>query len=542
MPLSHYQLDRSKLAIIVTGLLVIVLLGVIDYATGPQISFSVFYLLPISLVTWLTNRQGGIISAIIGAVTWLAADLTSPTIYSHSLIPYWNAVVRLLVFLAIVLLESALKGLNQELDERVKNRTTLLEEEVEERKKIEERLQQHAKRLELLHEIDRAILAAQSLESIASTTILHIQNMIPCDRISFLLFDLKIHQAVLFEGTDENNSAGLLKKPVPMDLFPDFSAEVESLRQNDAWVNNDLLSIPLGSSALQTLLFQNYRSMTLVPILIQDELIGSLNLMAYNPNDFSSEQLVISQEIANQLGIAIQQARMMTQLRSDQENLQSLSQRLLEIQESERRSIARELHDEIGQALTGIGLTLEMATHQQTNSNSTGLKQAHNLVVELMERVSQLSLDLRPALLDDLGLLPTLLWYLDRYESQTNIKATLKHSGLEGKRFAPEAETAAYRIVQEALTNVARHARVKKARVTLWFDQNVLGIQVEDKGNGFNPEAEMSKGNSNGLLGMQERTALLGGNLTIESAIGSGTRLLAEIPMEIYYPKEGELK
>lgn len=87
------------------------------------------------------------------------------------------------------------------------------------------------------------------------------------------------------------------------------------------------------------------------------------------------------------------------------------------------------------------------------------------------------------------------------------------------------------------MTNVARHAHVNQAKVTLWFDQNVLGIQVEDDGDGFDPEAELSKGNSNGLLGMQERTSLLGGKLTIESAIGLGTRLLAEIPMEIYFSK-----
>jgi signal transduction histidine kinase len=308
---------------------------------------------------------------------------------------------------------------------------------------------------------------------------------------------------------------------------------VESLQEQDAWVSNELLDVDMGSSALRSMLFQNYRSLVIVPILVRGELTGSLNLMAYTPNAFSTKHLEIGHEIANQLGIAVKQARMVTQLRSDQENLQSLSQRLIEIQELERRSIARELHDEIGQALTGIGITLEMSTQLPDDVLHRRLKQAQNLVIELMDRVSQLSLDLRPALLDDLGLLPALLWHLDRYSSQTNIQAILQHSGLDEKRFTPEVETAAYRIVQEALTNVARHAQVNQVKVTIWFDQNILGIQVEDLGRGFDIESKQSAGNSGGLLGIQERVLLLGGKLTIESVVGSGTRLLAEVPMEI---------
>jgi hypothetical protein len=102
----------------------------VDYETGPEISFSIFYLLPISLVTWYTDLKGGIVSATMSAITWLIADLLNPTIYSHPLIPYWNAVVRLLVFLVIVYLGSALKDLNHDLEKRVKDRTALLEEEV----------------------------------------------------------------------------------------------------------------------------------------------------------------------------------------------------------------------------------------------------------------------------------------------------------------------------------------------------------------------------------------------------------------------------
>jgi len=153
------------------------------------------------------------------------------------------------------------------------------------------------------------------------------------------------------------------------------------------------------------------------------------------------------------------------------------------------------------------------------------------MVNELMALVRDLSLDLRPAMLDDLGLLPTLLWHFDRYTAQTDVGVTFKHIGLEGRRFAPEVETAAYRIVQEALTNVARHAGVSEVAVRLWADQETLGVQIEDRGTGFDPEAALAAGDTTGLAGMRERAVLLGGQLTVESASGAGTCVRAELPL-----------
>jgi len=121
-----------------------------------------------------------------------------------------------------------------------------------------------------------------------------------------------------------------------------------------------------------------------------------------------------------------------------------------------------------------------------------------------------------------------LVWQLQRYVAQTGIRVDLEHSGLEGKRFPPAVETAAYRIVQEALTNVARYAGVPTAAVRLWLDQDVLHVQVEDRGAGFNGPAPA--GVSSGLSGMQERAVLLGGQLSVESQPGAGTRLTAELP------------
>jgi signal transduction histidine kinase len=151
-------------------------------------------------------------------------------------------------------------------------------------------------------------------------------------------------------------------------------------------------------------------------------------------------------------------------------------------------------------------------------------------VGKLLSQVRNMSLDLRPSMLDDLGLLPALLWHFERYTSQTNIRVLFKHSGLD-KRFTPEIETVAYRIVQEALTNVARHACTNEATVVVKTKQDKLVIQVKDKGDGFDFNSVISAGRAAGLHGMEERLTLLGGNLTINSSPGAGTRLTAEIPV-----------
>jgi signal transduction histidine kinase len=201
----------------------------------------------------------------------------------------------------------------------------------------------------------------------------------------------------------------------------------------------------------------------------------------------------------------------------------------MEVQETERRNIALELHDEIGQVLTGLKLTLEMSSRFPDRDVGATLDQARKLVNDLMARVRKLSLDLRPALLDDLGLLPTLLWHIEQYTAQTHVRVNFKHSGLEKRRFASEVETAAYRLVQEALTNIARHAQVDEATVRLSTHQGTLLIEVEDLGTGFEVDSVLAASGTSGLAGMRERAVLLGGRLTLDSRPGAGTRLIAQL-------------
>lgn len=200
-------------------------------------------------------------------------------------------------------------------------------------------------------------------------------------------------------------------------------------------------------------------------------------------------------------------------------HLRRLTRRLVGLQERERREIARELHDEIGQLLTGLKLALEGAAGGVP-------REAPALVEELLARVRSLSMDLRPAILDDLGLLPALEWLAERQGAQGRVRVRLSHAGIEG-RFAPELETAAFRIAQEALTNVARHARAAEATVRVEAGRGGVRLVVADRGVGFDPGLAAGQG----LSGMRERAVLLGGRLTVDSAPGGGTRVEAILPL-----------
>ncbi len=212
------------------------------------------------------------------------------------------------------------------------------------------------------------------------------------------------------------------------------------------------------------------------------------------------------------------------------QHLRRLSRRLLEVQERERRHLARQLHDEIGHALTGLQYILEAGPDLSVAEAQARFRDARAATAGLLARVRELAFELRPALLDHLGLLPALLRLIERYTTQTRIQVQLRHAGLDS-RFAPQVETTAYRLVQEGLTNVARHAGVAEVFIRLWVQEGMLTLQIEDEGAGFNPDAVLTQGATLGLVGMWERVQLLGGQLGINSAPGEGTQLLALLPL-----------
>jgi PAS domain S-box-containing protein len=212
------------------------------------------------------------------------------------------------------------------------------------------------------------------------------------------------------------------------------------------------------------------------------------------------------------------------QVRAGTAELRQLSRRLLAVQEEERRKLALELHDEVGQMLTGLNFQLAAA---QGLDGASALTEAQTTVQALTEQVRQLSLDLRPQVLDRYGLLAALEWHIERFQAKTGITVHLRHQGLN-RRFPPEVEIAAFRVVQEALTNVARHSGENFATVQVYGDGS-LTLVIRDAGRGFDPAQADT---STGLAGMRERVELLGGKLEVEAIPGDGTAIIAELPAE----------
>lgn len=338
---------------------------------------------------------------------------------------------------------------------------------------------------------------------------------------------------VVSEGTGEAG-ATLKQQGHTIPLNTSKSLVARAARSLEPVVANDVTQNP---DHLPNPLLPHTRSEVAIPLYRGRHLIGVLDVQHNRANHFNLNELRTLQIIASELSVALANARLfaeqehlLQQVQAGRERLQLLSHRLVEVQEAERRHIARELHDEVGQLLTGLKLTLEMSSHQPGNKRPAHLNEARELVNQLIAQVRELSLELRPAMLDDLGLLPTLQWHFERYTAQTQIQVNFTHSGLE-HRFAPTTETAAYRIIQEALTNVARYAGVNRVWVHVSAGEQILTVQIEDHGRGFNPEIALSAATSSGLSGMCERAALLNGDLAIHAKPGEGVRLVAQLPL-----------
>ncbi len=230
------------------------------------------------------------------------------------------------------------------------------------------------------------------------------------------------------------------------------------------------------------------------------------------------------------------ETRLRHQMSLDEElarDLQDLSAKLVTVQEQERRHIARELHDEIGQALTAI--KVELAYAQRTIEATTGptalLTAARAITDGALHQVRDLSYLLHPAALDEFGLVSAIDAHMKSFAKRYGIVAELSHEGMEA-RLPSEIEAAAYRIVQEALNNVAKHAKAAECRVHLVRTADLLRITIEDNGAGFDPSAARSPDRRGlGLVGIRERASHLKGSVTIDSSPGKGTRLSVELPV-----------
>jgi PAS domain S-box-containing protein len=325
---------------------------------------------------------------------------------------------------------------------------------------------------------------------------------------------------------------------VPPSLRENFGALALQCRKDGQVLHeSDIVLVRHKADGSETkagagLKISGFRSYLCISMRAKGEMEGMIFLVDKKRDTFSDDQIAFYKTLGQQVGIATQNARLFEEVRQSHAEMRALSLRLVRAQEDELRYVARELHDEIGQLLTGLRLAIEM-TLQSTEEPVASLLEAESLANALTGLVRELSRKLRPSMLDDLGLFPTLRWLFGRFSTHAGIQVIFEHTQSDTRRFSHEAETAVYRIVQEALTNVARHAKVNWATVRLWSHESTLGIQVEDHGVGFDFPSATKAGETNGLNIMRERVMLLGGQFSVEASPGSGTRLTAELPAEM---------
>jgi signal transduction histidine kinase len=256
-----------------------------------------------------------------------------------------------------------------------------------------------------------------------------------------------------------------------------------------------------------------------VPLLARDGPIGIVFAHDRRGRDprFTNADLRLAEHFGERASVAVDLSR-----RVQRDSLR----RVIEGQELERRRLARELHDETGQALTSVLLGLKAV--ETAADAPAALASLRELVVATLQDVRRLAVELRPKALDDFGLVPAVERLVETFTEATGISVEFE-SRLGAERLQPEVETTLYRIVQEALTNIAKHAGARRVSVLLVRRPGIVSALVEDDGHGFG-SAEEAQGGI-GLAGMRERLALLDGRLTIESGSGTGTSLIAEVPL-----------
>lgn len=272
-------------------------------------------------------------------------------------------------------------------------------------------------------------------------------------------------------------------------------------------------------------------SLTNFPLRLAGKRIGQLALVSNDPQFFTTDRMILLDSYANLAAVAIQNTWSLDQVKSGNERLHALSHRLMDVQESERLHLSRELHDESGQVLSAMMVQLgllerDVESPEMVRKHADELK---HIAADVLSNLHEMAVRLRPASLDHLGLVTALEQFISDFGRQHNVDIQFESVGFSGLRHPIEIETALFRVVQESLTNVLLHAQATRVDVVLSQRKKSLNVIVEDNGVGFIPE-NVAEHSRLGLFGMRERVEMLGGKLSIESGIGKGTTIQVEVP------------
>jgi|GEM_PF-515079 len=435
-------------------------------------------------------------------------------------------------------MEEALQKAHDDLEARVEARTRelylaneQLMTEIAKRRRIDEALQLYIQRLQIFLETDRAILEARSQERIVQVALQYVNELLRCPMGCVAIFDQRMAEATILAAVVDGVPAEVQEHST----LPDLPA-LDAMCRGEVVVNNRVKAGG-GQGASYPFCPREVGSRLTVPLVVHGRTIGVLSLGAEEARSFDQEKIDIAREAADSLAVALHNARLLEEVVKHRRDLQRMSALIIEAQEAERKRISIELHDEMGQALTAISFNLAAIETRLSVAAISGARQivaeTRSLADQVADHIHDLTLNLRPTMLDELGLFPTLRWYLNRWTQRTLIEVEFKCQ-VPPRVLSEEMETVLYRLIQEALNNVAKHASASRVRIDLDLKDGWIAASIQDNGVGFDVKAVRASESPErgvGLLGIQERVSFLGGRFEIRSAPGQGTNLKVEIPI-----------
>jgi len=272
-----------------------------------------------------------------------------------------------------------------------------------------------------------------------------------------------------------------------------------------------------------------------IPLVARDRLLGVMNVATRDESGFPPEAISLVTSVSDQIAVALENAQLYEALQRKEQARGELLRKIMSVQEEERKRIARELHDEVSQSLTGSAFNAEAVLSRLpvgAEEIRGSMEEIRDLAIRTMDEIHRVVYQLRPSLLDDLGLVAAVQWLADHYLEEAGIKVLFETVGSE-RPLSAEAEITLFRITQEAITNIIKHAGAESVSIAVEFHDDSAAVHIEDDGHGFSVEEVTSSSETDrglGLLGMKERAELLDGYLRIEAQPGRGTKVSAEVP------------
>jgi len=414
-----------------------------------------------------------------------------------------------------------------------------------------------------VNEAARPASPDMNLSGQGSKTEKHYNDLVALSRVSAAISGLQDLDAILRIGLD--NVLNIMNGTVGGIMLPDESNQTLSYRVHhglsDKYAEEMHLKLGEGiagkvaqsgrsvlledissepdAARLDLIGSEGLKAFVSVPLRAKDTVLGVMNVASHVPHRFTKEDVHLLHTIGDQLGIAIEQAMLYERLRKARERLRKLARQNLVAEEEERRRIARELHDETSQSLSGIALQLEALIEMYSKSGNpdaqliTGLRKVQALTVQVHKEVSRVISNLHPTVLDTLGLVAAARQHAKNTLQPLNINVTVEAKGTE-MRFPPDVEAALFRVIQGSVGNIIKHSKAKNASIVLVYQPDEFSLTIRDDGQGFDvsrlTDVEAS-GRGRGLFSMRERIGFLGGTSGVESKIGAGTTVWAKIPI-----------